>query len=166
MIKNPTFLCINKDVCRQISQNSKFHIGMMIVQILQKVKHFLTQGVLMDEFLHIPYELKVHHENFFISLYVSQRYYEWCKVEQNETIFFLYLDWNSFFFQQKNCKLRNLFFFSLKENFLILTLNIWNLFEKMRLTLKIFVHTFKSFRGHLEVIEKQKWARGLKNGLF
>ena len=82
---------------------------------LNREKHFLTQGVLLDEFLHILYELKVHHENFFISLYVSQRHFEWCKVEQNETIFFLYLDWNLFFFQ-KNCKFRN-FFFLAKGNF-------------------------------------------------
>ena len=30
----------------------------------------------------------------------------------------------------------------------------------MRLTSKIFPHNFKSFIGHLKVIEKQKWTRG------
>ena len=29
----------------------------------------------------------------------------------------------------------------------------------MRLTSKIFPHNFKSFIGHLKVIEKQKWTR-------
>ena len=147
---------------------NKFHYNSFnktIYNQLNRETHFMTQGVLLYEFLHILYDSKVHHENFFISLYVSQRHFEWCKVEQNETIFFLYLDWNFFFFQKK-LSIEKPFFFSQKENFSILTLKAWNLFEKMRLTSKIFVHTFKSFRGHLEVIEKQKWARGLKNGLF
>ena len=77
---------------------------------LNREKHFLTQGVLLDEFLHILYELKVHHENFFVSLYVSQRYFEWCKIEQNETIFFLYLDRNFYSFQKKTVNLETFFF--------------------------------------------------------
>ena len=72
-----------------------------IYNVMNREKHFLTEGFLLDEFLHIPYESEVHHEKFFILLYVSQRHFKWCKVEHNETICFLYqyLDLIFFFFQ-------------------------------------------------------------------
>ena len=117
---------------------------------------FFTQWVLLDEFLHILYESKVYYEKFFILLFVSQRHFEWCKVQHNETIYFLYWDLKFFLFLKKYYKLRQNFFFWPKDDFLFLTLKVWNLFEKMRLTSKIFPHNFKSFIGHLKVIEKQK----------
>ena len=129
-------------------------------------QHFLTQGVLLDEFLHILYESKVHCEKCFILLYVSQKHFEWCKVEHNETIYILYLDYNFFFFFWKKTINWEKLFFWLKKSFLFLTLKVWNLFEKMRLTSKMFPHNFKSFIGYLKVMEKQKWATPEKNGLF
>ena len=93
---------------------NKFHYNSFnktIYNQLNRETHFMTQGVLLYEFLHILYDSKVHHENFFMSLYVSQRHFEWCKVEQNETIFFLYLDWNfCFFFSKKIVNLETFFF--------------------------------------------------------
>ena len=53
----------------------------------------------------------------FILLYVSQKHLEWCKVEHNESIYFLYLDsFFVFFFLKKDYKLRKTFFL-LKEKF-------------------------------------------------
>ena len=74
--------------------------------------------------------------------------------------------WNIIYFFEKYYKLRQNFFFWPKDDFLFLTLKVWNLFEKMRLTSKIFPHNFKSFIGYLQMIETQKMARGEKNGLF
>ena len=44
-----------------------------------------SKGVLLDEFLHIIYKLKVY-EKFFISLYIFQNPFEYCKVEYKQTI--------------------------------------------------------------------------------
>ena len=102
------------------------------------------------------YESEVYYEKCFILLYVSQIHFEWCKVEHNETIYFLYLRLkNCLFIEKRLYKWRKNFFW-LKENFLILTLKVWNLFDQMRLTSNIFPHNFKSVIGHLKVIEKQK----------
>ena len=64
--------------------------------------------------------------------------------------------WNYIFFFWKKTINWDKTFFRSKENFFILTLKVWNLFEKMRLTSKIFPHNFKSFIGYLKVMEKQK----------
>ena len=116
---------------------------------INREKYFCKEGVLLDEFLHILYESKVYYEKFFILLFVSQRHFEWCKVQHNETIYFLYWDLKFFLFLKKYYKLRQNFFFWPKDDFLFLTLKVWNLFEKMRLTSKIFPHNFKSFIGYL-----------------
>ena len=76
-------------------------------------EHFLTQGVLLDEFLHVLSELKVLCEKCFINLYyVSQKHFEWCKGGHNETIYFLYLYYCKFFsfFWKKDYKFRKPFF--------------------------------------------------------
>ena len=57
--------------------------------------------------------------------------------------------WNFIFFFWKKTINWDKTFFRSKENFFILTLKVWNLFEKMRLTSKIFPHNFKSFIGYL-----------------
>ena len=76
-------------------------------------KHFLTEGVLLDEFLHILYESEVHYEKCFTLLYVSQRHFKWCKVEHNETIYFLYqhLDLKCSLFSKKTINGDKTFFF-------------------------------------------------------
>ena len=39
---------------------------------MNREKHFLTEGVLLDEFLDILYESEVHYENVFILFHVYQ----------------------------------------------------------------------------------------------
>ena len=42
---------------------------------MNRDKHFLTEGVIQDEFLHILYESEVHDENVFIFIvYVSEKF--------------------------------------------------------------------------------------------
>ena len=77
---------------------------------INREKYFCKEGVLLDEFLHILYESKVYYEKFFILLFVSQRHFEWCKVQHNETIYFLYWDLKFFLFLKKYYKLRQNFF--------------------------------------------------------
>ena len=103
------------------------------------------------------YESEVYYEKCFILLYMFQRHFEWCKVEHNETIYFLY--WNLRFFlfwKKKRLSIESKLFFWVKGNFLILTSKVWNRFEKMHSTSKIFPHNFKSFIGHFKEIEKHK----------
>ena len=113
---------------------------------MNQEKRFLTEGVLLNGMSSYTYYMsqKFLVEKCFISLHVSQRHFEWCKVEYNEIIYFLYFN-NFFLFWKKTINWEKLFFW-LKENFSILTLKVWNLFEKMRLTSKIFPHNFKSLK--------------------
>ena len=62
----------------------------------------------------------------------------------------------SFLKKEKTINWVKTFLGGLKEIFLILTSRVWNRFEKMHLTSKMFPHNCKSFTGRFKVIEKQK----------
>ena len=76
-----------------------------------------------------------------------------------------YIQIEIFSFSKKDHNLRKTFFL-VEGKFSILTLKIWNLFEKLRSISKILPPNFKTFREHLKVIEKQKYARGEKMPFF
>ena len=75
----------------------KFNFNMILSPKLYVIKwdrkkHFLLKGVFLDEFLHgIIYESKVYNKKFSILLYVFQSHFEYCKIEHNQTIYFLFL---------------------------------------------------------------------------